>query len=73
MVSDDVDSSRATLAGVLGRAGDADDDVPGEPTSCTRRRAVKISASVNKPKGSRLLRIVPVNRVGSGIRLAQSN
>lgn len=32
----------------------------------TSRSAVKISSSVNKEKGSRLLRIVPVKRVGSG-------
>lgn len=32
----------------------------------TSRRAVKISSSVNIENGSRLLRTVPVNSVGSG-------
>jgi len=40
------------------------------PMRWTSRRAVKISSSVNRPKGSRLLRIVPVNRVGSWTMLA---
>ena len=55
-------------AGVLGSGV-----VVGEvavPMRWTSRRAVKISSSVNRPKGSRLLRIVPVNRVGSWAMLA---
>jgi hypothetical protein len=45
--------------------------VPGSesaPISWTRRRAINISSSVKTPKGSRLLRIVPVKRVGSTIK-----
>ena len=38
---------------------------PDEEMRCTSRRAVKISSSVKRPKGSRLLRMVPVKRVGS--------
>lgn len=41
-------------------------DGAADPTSWTRRRAVKISSSVKRPKGSRLLRMVPLNNVGSG-------
>jgi len=34
----------------------------------TSRRTVKISSSVKREKGSRLLRIVPVKSVGSRLR-----
>ena len=55
-------------AGVLG-SGVAVGEVAA-PMRWTSRRAVKISSSVNRSKGSRLLRIVPVNRVGSWTMLA---
>ena len=35
------------------------------PIRRTRRSAVKTSSSVKRPKGSKLLRIVPVKSVGS--------
>ena len=62
------------LVGVSGIRGvPGGDDVDGvggfvmndSPMRRTRRRAVKISSSVKRSKGSRLLRIVPVKRVGS--------
>ena len=37
----------------------------GAPINWTRRSAVNMSSSVKRLKGSRLLRIVPVNNVGS--------
>lgn len=58
------DDAFAARAGVLGRDGLAAVEL-GDPMSCTRRRAVNISSSVKSPKGSRLLRIVPVKSVGS--------
>jgi len=53
--------------GVVGRetCGVVGEVVNAPPMSCTRRSAVKISSSVKRLKGSRLLRIVPVKRVGS--------
>jgi len=59
----DVDDVVIFTIGVTGRDAAALDS--GEPINCTPRRAVKISSSVKIPKGSRLLRIVPVNKVGS--------
>lgn len=52
------------VSGVLGRDGVGAVEL-GDPMSCTRRRAVKISSSVKSPNGSRLLRTVPVKSVGS--------
>lgn len=48
------------LPAVLGREVESEG-----PISLTPRRASKISSSVNRPKGSRLLRMVPVKSVGS--------
>jgi hypothetical protein len=62
--SSDDEFSFTTTAGVLGRDGVGAVEL-GDPMSCTRRRAVKISSSVKRPNGSRLLRIVPVKSVGS--------
>jgi hypothetical protein len=62
--SSEDESSFTTAAGVLGRDGVGAVEL-GDPMSCTRRRAVKISSSVKRPNGSRLLRIVPVKSVGS--------
>lgn len=64
LVSSDDEGTFTTSAGVLGREGVGAVEL-GDPMSCTRRRAVKISSSVNRPNGSRLLRIVPVKSVGS--------
>jgi len=58
------EGSFTMTVGVLGRDGVAAVEF-GDPISCTRRRAVNISSSVKSPKGSRLLRIVPVKSVGS--------
>jgi len=53
--------------GVVGResCGVVGEVVKAPPMSCTRRRAVKMSSSVKRLKGSKLLRMVPVKRVGS--------
>lgn len=52
------------VAGVRGRFGELAMDVCA-PISWTRRSAAKISSSVKRSKGSRLVRIVPLNSVGS--------
>ena len=64
LASSEDEGSVTMRAGVLGREGVAAVEF-GDPMSCTRRRAVNISSSVKSPKGSRLLRIVPVKSVGS--------
>jgi hypothetical protein len=51
----------ARSIGVEGRDGVAE----AGPMSCTLLSEVYISSSVKSPNGSRLLRIVPVNSVGS--------
>lgn len=64
--SEALDVNLTTGTGVAGRdtAGVAALE-SGDPINCTPRRAVKICSSVKIPNGSRLLRIVPVNSVGS--------
>lgn len=64
LVSSEDEGSFTRTAGVLGREGVGAVEL-GDPMSCTRRRAVKISSLVKRLNGSRLLRIVPVKSVGS--------